>query len=102
MSDERRVIHREKPDMQRVYANNVNGAQTGLDFRLTFCEIVDVSQTDITVEDRVVVTLAWPAAKVLRDFLNEVFANIEGINGEIKPILLSRTVEPESVALPIQ
>jgi hypothetical protein len=99
---ERTVIHREKPDMQRVYSNIVTGAQTCWDFRLTFGEITQVSETEVVVEDRVVVTLGWSQAKVLRDFLAESIATIEGINGEIKPVLLSRAVEPEKPALPIQ
>jgi hypothetical protein len=56
---ERTVIHREKPDMQRVYSNIVTGAQTCWGFRLTFGEITQVSETEVVVEDRVVVTLGW-------------------------------------------
>lgn len=78
----------------RVYANHILSAKTTYDLRLIFGEVIEADDATITVENRAVVTMAWPEVKALHEIIGQTLAEMESINGEIKTMVLSKPVTP--------
>ena len=76
--------------IHNIYANHVNAMWTAHDVRITFGELVKLTESVsksprvFTVEDRVAVTMAWTEAKLMNNMLSEILASFESKNGEIK------------------
>ena len=87
-----KVIHREREGIPRVYANQIQFAKTPFDLRLTFGEIIEVSEDTILIEDRAVITLGWAKVKNLAEFLQKKVEEFESLNGPISEAKLAPDV----------
>lgn len=67
-----------------TYSNHVQLGFTLFDIRLLFGEIVDVSRTKLTIEQRAQITMSWLQAKLLLVLVGKAVAEHEARNGEIK------------------
>jgi hypothetical protein len=81
-----------KEPTPQVYTNFVHTSWTLFDVRFQLGQLVPSepgASNAFVVEDQGAVTLAWPAAKNLRDTLISLIDSYEKTNGEIKPIKLT-------------
>lgn len=68
-----------------VYANIVQLTWSLVDLKIRFGELTKVDPNGHnTVTERAVATMAWAEAKMLRNFLQNVIADYEKLNGEVK------------------
>jgi hypothetical protein len=89
------VKHRDQSGgVQRVYSNYMKGLKTGVDFRITFGETIEIVGNQSTVEDRVAVTIAWPMVK---DFCTWLQAHVADIERQMLAAKEGAVVDPDSV-----
>jgi hypothetical protein len=74
----------------RVYSNNVQMGTTSFDVRVLFGQIGEVLEDKVMVDQLVQVTMTWPEAKILADFLQANVKAHEELNG---PLQLPKNVE---------
>ncbi len=94
----RKIVYVEpKEGLHRAYANNLQAAQTIFDVRLIFGELINVTEEEIVVEQRVQITMSWPELKIVNDFLAQHIKAFEERNGQIKiPTGVANPAQPPS------
>lgn len=70
--------------LPRVYANNVQMGTTSFDMKIIFGEVVEVQPDKVIVEQNVQVTMSWPEAKIIADFIQANVKIHEDLNGPLK------------------
>jgi len=81
--------------LPRVYCNNVQMGTTSFDMRLLFGEVAEVLPDKIVVQQHVQVTMSWPEAKIIADFMLANIRAHEELNGAIQ-----LPKNPEKVVIP--
>ena len=100
----RRMVYVEpKEGVHRAYANNVQAAQTIFDVRIIFGELINVTDEEIVIEQRVQVTMSWAELKIVNDFLAQHIKAFEDKNGPIKiPTAVANPLQPSGPEEPKQ
>ena len=100
----RKMVYVEPKDgTYRAYANNVQAAQTVFDARVIFGEVINVTDEEIVIEQRVQITMSWAELKIVNEFLAQHIKAFEDKNGPIKiPTAVANPLQPSGPEEPKQ
>lgn len=100
----RKMVYVEpKEGLHRAYANNLQAAQTIFDVRLIFGELINVTDDEIVIEQRVQITMSWAELKIVNDFLAQHIKAFEERNGPIEiPKGVANPSQPSGLEEPKQ
>jgi hypothetical protein len=81
-----------KEPKPQIYTNFVHTSWTLFDVRFQLGQLIPTEpgiNNNFIIEEQGAVTVTWPQAKNLRDFLIGLIENYEKTNGEIKPMKIT-------------
>ena len=67
----------------RVYSNIANSSVSAIDFRITFCEVIQADESKRIIREHVTVTMAPEQAKALYELLGK---NLKDYEEQVGPI----------------